>query len=50
MIPLSTEYAIREGHNGRTVSIVMCYWLLIIIVLTYLLIASYVGIYGGVLW
>mgnify|MGYP000228697123 CR=1 FL=1 len=25
----------------------MCYWLLIIIMITYLLIASYVGIYGG---
>ena len=30
--------------------VIMWYWLLIIIILAYLLIASYVGIYGGVLW
>ena len=29
---------------------IMLYWLAIIAVVTWLLIASYVGIYGGILW
>ena len=47
MKPIYEEIAETERLRS-TVS--MSYWLLIIIVLTYLLIASYVGIYGGVLW